>query len=109
MKMPSRVILPLAWRSAEQETPSADRQRGAMARQADDAHIMAEIFAAELGANAHLLGQLVDFGLHLEIAEGMGQLSEPCCRQGVEIAGRRRAWRSSAPARPRVPPMTMER
>jgi hypothetical protein len=49
----------------------ADRQRGAVAGQADDADVVAEILAAELGADAEALGQLVDFLFHLQIAEGM--------------------------------------
>ncbi|MNL65242.1 hypothetical protein D3C87_1895480 [compost metagenome] len=58
-----------------------------MTGQADDAHVMAEILAAELGADAERLGQLVDFLLHLEIAEGVAAF-RALCRQVVEIAGR---------------------
>jgi hypothetical protein len=54
----------------------ADRQRGAVAGQADDADIVTEILAAELGADAGLLGQLVDLGFHFEVAEGVAG-SEP--------------------------------
>ena len=46
-----------------------DRQRGAVARQPDHAHVVAEILAAELRADAELLRQLVDFLLQREIAE----------------------------------------
>ena len=55
--------------------PDADGQRRAVARQADDAHIVAEVLAAELGANAGCLGQLVDFGFHFQIAESVGILA----------------------------------
>ena len=65
----------------------ADRQRGAVARQADDAHVVAEIFAAELRADAELLRQLVDLGLHREVAEGVAVLAA-LGRQPVEITGR---------------------
>lgn len=49
----------------------ADRQRGAVTGQADDADIMAEILAAELCADAEALRELVDFLLHFDIPEGM--------------------------------------
>ena len=48
-----------------------DRQRGAVARQADHAHVVAEILAAELRADAEVLRQLVDFRLQREVAEGV--------------------------------------
>ena len=64
----------------------ADGQRCAVARQADDAHIVAEILAAKLRADAHLLGHLVDFRFHLEIAEGMGGFASR------ESAGCRDIW-----------------
>ena len=64
-----------------------DRQRGAVARQPDHPHVVAEIFAAELRADAELLGQLMDLRLELEIAERAAS-AEPLGRQRVEIAGR---------------------
>ncbi len=63
----------------------ADRQRRAVARQADHADVVAEIFAAELGADTGRLGQLVDFLFHGEIAERMAEFRARC-RQVVEIA-----------------------
>ena len=68
----------------------ADRQRGAVAGQADDTHVMAEILAAELRADAERLGQLVDLRLHLEIAEGVADLG-PFGRQARRDSGSRRA------------------
>ncbi len=50
---------------------NADRQRSAVARQANDAHVMAEIFAAELCADTERLRELVDFSFHFEITEGV--------------------------------------
>src|SRR5262245_51766011 len=42
----------------------------AMARQADDSHVQSEVFAAELGAVAGLVGGLKHLLFHLEIPEG---------------------------------------
>ena len=42
-----------------------------MTREADDAHVMAEVLAAELRANAEPLGHLPDLGFHLQIAVGV--------------------------------------
>ena len=67
--------------------PEPDRQRGAVARQADDAHVMAEIFAAELRADAGDLSQRRDLGLHREVAEGVAVLAA-LRRQIVEIMRR---------------------
>ena len=85
-----------------------DRQRGAVARQPDHAHVVAEIFAAELRADAERLRHLEDLALHLAVAE----------RVAVFGAVRRAAYRnicveasltvfmvSSAD----VPPMTIAR
>ena len=58
-----------------------------MARQADDANVMAEIFAAELRADAEILRQLVDFRLHIQIAESVGVFAA-FGRQAIEIARR---------------------
>lgn len=41
-----------------------------MAWQADDTDVVAEVFAAELRTDAHVLGHLVDLFFHLDIAEG---------------------------------------
>ncbi|CEG07439.1 hypothetical protein BN961_00829 [Afipia felis] len=57
-----------------------------MARQPDHAHVVAEILAAELRADAHRLRHLPDFLLHLEIAEGVRVLAA-LGRQRIEIAG----------------------
>ena len=48
---------------------------------------MAEIFAAELGADPKLLGQFVNFGFHFKIAEGVSGLRS-FGGQVIEIAGR---------------------
>ena len=66
----------------------ADRQRRAMARQADHPHVMAEILAAELRADAHRLSQLVDLFLHRDIAERMRVVAARR-RQFVIVAGGR--------------------
>ena len=52
----------------------ADRARRAVAGQADDAHVVAEVLAAELGADAGLLRELQHLGLQLEVAEGVAEL-----------------------------------
>ena len=44
-----------------------------MARQADDADIMAEIFAAKLCAHAQLLRELVNFRFHFKVTESMAR------------------------------------
>ena len=65
----------------------ADRARGAVAGEADDPDVVAEVLAAELGADAELLGELQHLGLHLEVAEAVpagGALGG----EGVEVAGR---------------------
>ena len=58
-----------------------------MPRQTDDAHVVAKILAAELGADAHIAGHLQHDLLPLEIAIGMAGLAA-LGRQGVEVAGR---------------------
>ena len=62
-----------------------DRQRGAVARQPDHPHVVAEILAAELRADAERLRHLQDLLLHLEIAEGVA-VGRAMGRQRVEIA-----------------------
>src|SRR5258705_11240510 len=59
----------LAVRRAGHAEP--DRQRSAMARQADHPHVMTKIFAAELRADAERLRHLQYLLLHLEIAEAV--------------------------------------
>ena len=51
-----------------------DRQRGAVARQPDHAHIVAKILAAELRADAERLRHLQNLLLHLLVAEGVAIL-----------------------------------
>ena len=46
-------------------------QRGPVARQAHHSHIVAEVFAAELGADSHLAGQLQHLFFHLFVAEAV--------------------------------------
>ena len=48
-----------------------DRARRAVARQPDHAHVVAEVLAAELGADADLAGQLEHLLLELEVAEAV--------------------------------------
>ncbi len=57
-----------------------------MAGQADHPNIVAEILAAELGADAEVLGQFVDFVFQLNIAKGLAVLVA-LGRQVVEIVG----------------------
>ena len=66
----------------------SDGQRGAVSGQADDPHVVREILAAELGADADPGAELEDLPLHLEIPEGAAKLVAGC-RQIVEgMAGR---------------------
>src|SRR6185436_5701004 len=65
----------------------ADRHRGAMPGDADDAHVVAEILAAELRADAHLARQLEDLLLHLAVADGY-TLVVALARKVVEVARR---------------------
>ncbi len=58
-----------------------------MAGQADNADIVGEILAAELGADAELLGGLQQFILQFDIAEGLAVLVP------FAWAGRRVPWR----------------
>ena len=76
--------LDLAVRAARDA--DADGQRGAMAGQADDADVMAEILATELGADAERAGDLENLLLHLQVAEGMAELAA-LGRQAVEPLG----------------------
>ena len=55
----------------------ADRHAGAVTRQADDAHVVAEILAAELRADAVVAGQRQDFLLEAGVAEGLAVAGLP--------------------------------
>lgn len=48
---------------------NADGAGSAVAGEANDANVVAEVLATELGTNAHLLGQLLDLVLPLEVTE----------------------------------------
>ncbi len=65
----------------------ADRHRGAVAGDADHAHVVAEILAAELRADAHLARELQHLLLHLAVADGHA-LVVALARQVVEVARR---------------------
>jgi hypothetical protein len=64
-----------------------DRQRGAVPRQADHAHVVAEILAAELRADAERLRHLVDLALHLAVAESVAVLGAALRERVVISAG----------------------
>ena len=55
-----------------------DRARRAVARQADHAHVVAEVLAAELRADAGLLRELEHLRLELEVAEAAAERRCPC-------------------------------
>ncbi len=65
----------------------ADRARGAVAGQADHPHVVAEVLAAELGADAELAGELEHLGLQLDVAEGVAARAA-LAGERVEVAGR---------------------
>ena len=64
-----------------------DRQRGAVARQPDDADVMAEIFAAELRADPERLRHLQNLALHLLVAEGVAVLGAVVGQRVVIFGG----------------------
>ena len=64
------------------------RAAGAVAGQADDAHVVAEVLAAELRADAGLLGEPQHLGLQLDVAEGVTR-HRALGRQRVEVVRRR--------------------
>jgi hypothetical protein len=97
---PSLVILPLAWRSAAARDRDGDRAARAVARQPDHAHVVAEVLAAELRADAEALRQLEHLALELEVAEAVA-LVAALRRQRRRGTARSRAWPSSARSRPR--------
>jgi len=66
----------------------ADGQAGAVARQADDADVVAEILAAELGADPAGAGEGQDLGLEIGVAEGLA-VTIAAARQAVEIVAAR--------------------
>ncbi len=70
----------------------ADRHARAVARQADDAHVMAEILAAELRADPVVAGQRQDLLLEAGVAEGLA-VAVAGGRQIVEIAAARQLHR----------------
>src|SRR5581483_8550274 len=63
----------------------ADWARRAVTGQADDAHVVAEVLAAELRADAELAGELEDLLLELGVAKAASQLVASR-GQRVEIA-----------------------
>ena len=62
------------------------RARCAVARQANHAHVMAEVFAAKLRANAELMAHFEDLLFQVEIAESAAVFIA-LCGQGVEVSG----------------------
>ena len=64
----------------------ADRTGGAVPRQTNDAHVVRKVFAAELCADAALLGRLEQLGFHLQVAEGLAAFVA-FGRQVIQIAG----------------------
>ncbi len=87
-KTPSAVILPSAWRSAEHETASATGTRRAVARQADDAHVVTEVLTAELRADAERLGEAEHLLFELAVAKAATELVAGSGKR-VEVARRR--------------------
>ena len=71
------MILPSAWRSAEHDTAIATGQRRAVPRQPDDAHVVAEVLAAELRADAGARVSSSTCCLELEVAEAVARASIP--------------------------------
>ncbi|MPM25121.1 hypothetical protein SDC9_71611 [bioreactor metagenome] len=60
------------------------RQRGAVPGQPDDPYVVAEVLAAELCADAEVLGELQDLLLHLRVTEAVAGRG-PLGRQRVEV------------------------
>ena len=65
-----------------------DRARRAVAREPDHAHVVAEVLAAELRADAELLRELQHLLLELDVAEAAAELVAGA-RERVEVARRR--------------------
>ena len=78
-----------------------DGARGAVARQADDAHVVAEVFAAELRAHARALREREHLGLERAIAEAAPE-RVALAGQRVEVARRRELGRLEAELRRRT-------
>ena len=109
MKTPSGVILPSTCRSAEHETAIATGSERAVAGQADHAHVVAEVLAAELGADAELPGQLEHLLLELGVAEAVGRGIDrrtSAARRGTSRDAYFAVFRANSAL---VPPMTMAR
>ena len=66
----------------------AHRERRAVPGQPDHAHVVAEVLAAELGADAELAGELQDLLFEVAVAERVAELGARA-RQRVEVARRR--------------------
>src|SRR5262249_14820134 len=64
-----------------------DRQRRAVARQANHAHVVAEIFAAELRADTKRLRHFLDFALHVAVAKRMTVFRTALGQRVVIFAG----------------------
>jgi hypothetical protein len=80
------VIFALICRSALHETPMPIGSEAPWRGEADHAHVVAEILAAELRADAEVLRQLVDLGFQLRVADGVARLAA-LGRQRIEPAG----------------------
>ena len=66
--------------------PQADGTGGTVPRQANDAHVMAEVFAAELGPDAQLARQLQQLRLERHVTKGMSGRTAGC-GQTVQVTG----------------------
>ena len=86
----------------------ADRQRGAVARQADHPHVVAEILAAELRADAEVLRQLVAPSAP---ARGRGWRGRTCCPSVGSVSSQRveASFTVLRVISAEVPPITMAR
>ena len=69
-----------------------DGAAGAVAGEADDPHVVAEVLAAELRADLRPARQLEDLGLQLVVPEAPAELVAGL-REGVQVAGRRQLGR----------------
>src|SRR5215510_5010576 len=67
-------------------TTSPARSSAAVSGQPDDPHVMAEVLAAELRANADLAGDLQHLCLQALVPESVPE-RRPVRRQGVQVAG----------------------
>ena len=87
MNTPSGVILPEHLAVGRARHRDGDGQRGAVAGQPHDAHVVAEVLAAELGADAELPGQLEHLLLELGVAEAVAGGRVARLGQLVEVLG----------------------